>query len=320
MATYNSLVSRTDAGPLIPEDAAAEIIKEATEGSAIMRMVPAAQVRRLSRAQHRIPVLSVLPTAYFVSGDTGLKQTTEQNWKNVYINIEELAAIVPIPEAVIADADYDLWGEIRPSIAESIGAAFDAAVLYGTNAPASWPDDLLTQMVAAGHTVELGSVGTDLYDDLLDETGVLSLIEEDGYMASGHLAALSMRARLRGLRDTAGQPLFTTDLREAQRYALDGEPLDFPRNGAFDPTETLLVSGDWSKIVLGIRQDLTWKVITEGVITDADGAIVYNLPQQDMAALRVTFRVGWALPNPENRINTDDTTRLPFAALVPATS
>ena len=316
---YNSLIDRTDAGPLIPEEASREIIKEATESSAVMRMVPESQTKRLSRAQHRIPVLSLLPIAYWVSGDTGLKQTTETNWKNVFLNVEEIAAIVPIPESVLADPDYDLWGEVRPALAEAIGLAFDQAVFYGTNAPDAFPDDLLTQIAAAGHDVAEGT-NDDLYDDLLGEGGVVSFIEEDGYMATGHVSALSLRAKLRGLRDSQGNPIFSTDLKEKQSYALDGEPLDFPRNGSIDPAQSLLISGDWSKVVVGIRQDLSWKVITEGVITDSENAIIYNLPQQDMVALRVTFRASWALPNPTNRINSNDATRLPFAALTPAGS
>ena len=39
---------------------------------------------------------------------------------------------------------------------------------------------------------------------------------------------------------------------------------------------------------------------------------VYNLAQQDMIALRVVMRVGWALPNPATRLNSDRA-NVPFA-------
>ena len=312
----DSIIDRDDAGALIPEDAASDIIGAATETSAVMKL--ARELPRMSRKQRRLPVWQSLPTAYFVNGDTGLKQTTEMSWKNVYVNAEELAVIVPIPDAVADDIDYDIWDQAKPHIVEAVGVAFDQAVMYGINAPDLWPECIVEQCDATGHVIALGTNG-DLYDDLLGEGGVLSLIEEDGYMPNGHVAALSMKAKMRGLRDNDGQPIFKADGTQetAFKYSLDGEPIVFPKNGAIDPSRSLLVSGDWDQLVYAIRQDVTWKLLDQAVIQDSDGNIVYNLAQQDMTALRLVFRVGWALPNPINRVNEDESTRLPFAYLEP---
>ena len=315
MATYNDQVTRGDASPLIPEDAAAEILGSATEQSAVLQV--SRRLPDMSRAQRRLPVWSNLPTAYFVNGDTGLKQTTDARWKNVYVNAEELAVIVPIPENVLDDADYDIWTEMRPSIIEAFGAAVDQAIPYGVNAPSTWPEGVVEVATTTGHVVELGENG-DLYDDILGEGGLLSYVEEDGYMVNGHIAALSMRAKMRGLRDQEGQPIFRSGMQDAATaYTLDGEQVLFPKNGGVDPSKSLLSAGDWSQLVYAIRKDITYKVLTEAVIQDGNGDIVYNLAQQDMVALRVVFRLGWALPNPVNRVNPSEASRYPFAVLEP---
>ena len=62
------------------------------------------------------------------------------------------------------------------------------------------------------------------------------------------------------------------------------------------------------------------KILDQGVIQDPSTKdIVYNLAQQDMIALRVVFRMGWAMPNPATRLDGDRTT-CPFAYLEPATA
>ena len=113
MPTNNS-IDRDGAEALIPEDVAREIVQSAPEQSAILQL--ARRLPNMTRAQQRMPVLSVLPQAYFVTGDTGLKQTTKQAWANKYLNAEEIAVISPIPEAVLDDSDYDIWAEVRPRI------------------------------------------------------------------------------------------------------------------------------------------------------------------------------------------------------------
>jgi len=153
---YNSIISRTDAAALIPEDVSREILKSLPQSSAVMQL--ARRLPDMSRAQRRLPVMSALATAYFVSGDNSLKQTSEVNWENKYIDAEELAVIVPIPESVLDDQDYDIWAEIRPSIEEAFGLAFDSAVLFGPNIPASWT----TNLGAAGLLAVCVQGATDL--------------------------------------------------------------------------------------------------------------------------------------------------------------
>lgn len=310
---YNSIISRSEAAALIPEEAAREIISALPEASTVMSV--SRRLPDMNRGQLRLPVSSALVSGYWVSPtDTGVKQTGEANWTNVYVNAEELAVIVPIAEAVLDDADFDIWAQIRPQIVEAFGKAFDEAVFYGTNAPASFPDDILTDATSASHVLSLASF-TDAHDAILGDGGLFSLVEQDGFMVNGSVAALSMKGKLRGLRDTFGQPVFMQSMQGASQYTLDGEPIFFPRNGAVNPASSLLIAGDWNQLVYAMRQDITYKILDQAVITDGSGVIQYNLAQQDMVALRAVMRIGWALPNPINRVNSNAATRYPFAVL-----
>jgi HK97 family phage major capsid protein len=319
---YNSMISRADSAALIPQEISNEIIKAVPEASAVMRL--ARRLQNMGSSQRRMPVMSALATAYFVSGDTGLKQTSELNWENKYLDAEELAVIVPVPEAVLSDSTFDIWGEVKPALVEALGLAIDQAVLYGTNIPASWSTNLgaaglVARCTAASHVVSLAAY-TDLYEALLGETaggvaGSLMLIEADGFMASGHLAHVSMRGKLRNCRSTTGELIFKASMQDATRYELDGAPLWFPLNGAINSAAGLVISGDWSQLVYSMRQDITYKILDQAVIQDAAGNIVYNLAQQDMVALRAVMRLGFALPNPINRMQATAANRCQFSVL-----
>ena len=312
---YNSLISRDDAAALIPEEAQREIIQAVVEDSAILSL--GRRLANMTRAQYRMPSPSWKKNAYFVNPtDTGKKQTTEINWENKYINAEEVACIVPIPEAVLDDSAYAIWDEVKPQVVAAIGLVIDDAVFFGTNAPATWPTDLLAASVAAGNDVTIGA-GADIYADVLGVGGVVAQVEADGYFPSGHVADLGLRARMRDLRDADGGLIFSSSVQGATSYAIDGDPMVFPRNGSMDATQCHMFSGDWRQLVYSIRQDVTFKLETSGVIQDATGAIVYNLFQQDMVALRVVMRLGWQVPNPINRIEETEGDRYPFGVLIP---
>ena len=311
-ATGN-MIDRTGAEALISEQVANEIIQGVTEQSVVMKM--GKKLPNMSKKKYRMPILDMLPMAYWVDGDSGMKQTSKMQWKNKFIVAEELAVIIPIPDAVVDDADYDIWGEVKPRAIDALHNKFDAAVLFGTDAPSSWRQGIVPSATAANNTVTLAA-SANLYDKIMGEDGVIAKVEDSGYLVTGHMADVTMRAKLRGLKDTTGQPIFRNGMNEATNYTLDGATIDFPRNGSFDKTQALMVSGDFSQLVYSIRQDVTYKVLTEATIVDpATKEVVYALAQQDMVALRIVMRLGWEVPNPVNAMKPTEAERFPFAVL-----
>lgn len=333
---YDQMIGRTEASALVPEDMLMEVFSQATEQSTVLAL--GRRLRDGTSNQQRLPILSTLPVAYFVTGEApngGLKQTTKMAWKNKYIVYEEMAAIVAVPIAVLDDSGFPIWDQVRPELVNAVGLLIDQAVLFGTNKPSSWPGAIVPSAAAAGHSVTLGT-GTDIYDDILGENGVYSAVESDGYIVTGNVAHPSFKGKLRGLRDNSGgQPIFMRaqpdgqNLQSATRWELDGAPIAFMRNGAFDQTAAVLISGAWDQLVYSWRRDAQIDVVREGVIQDAEGEIVVNLMQQNLVGIRMSCRFGWELPNPVNRLESTEgglvgvggtpvVGRYPFGVLKPA--
>lgn len=311
-----NITNRQDAEAIIREQVVSSIFQDAPKQSVFMSM--ARKLPNMTSNQTRVRVLDFLPTAYWVDGDTGMKQTTRQAWDNVYLTAGELAVIVPIPEAVLNDAEFDIMGEITPRVNEALGQKVDGAVFFGDNRPREWQNDIITMARQAGNNVAPAS-SKDYYDLILGEDGVFAKVEKDGYGVTGALAGMTFKSKLRGLRDSNGQPIFKSNMQDATQYSLDGAPLRFPENGAFYNNIAQLIVGDFKQAVYSIRQDVTVKILDQGVIQDpTTKEIVYNLAQQDMIALRIVFRMGWALPNPATRLN-EDRTGCAFAYLEPGT-
>lgn len=315
---YNNLTSRSDIQARIPEEVSRAMLGKATEESAVLSMFRQIPV---GINQVRFPVLSALPMAYFVQGDTGLKQTTEIAWTNKFMNVEEIATIMPVPDNVIADMEANIWDEAMPLLTEAFGRTLDNAVFFGTNKPSSWPTAVLPAIVAASNTVTEGTSNAAGGGYMGDLDNLIATVEEDGFEPSGFIASLSAKRKFRAARDTTGQKTdvgrFGGDLR-----SLDGYPITYPMRGLW-PTglgtgnNPRVIAGDWkNQFVVGIRQDIGMKILTESVIQDNTGAIVYNLAQQDMTALRLTFRIAFQVANTINNDNTDEASRYPAAALV----
>jgi HK97 family phage major capsid protein len=312
---YNNLTTRTKVSALIPEDVSTELLVASTTASAVLtrfRRIPVAQ------GQTRLPILSALPVAYWVTGDTGLKQTTEINWSNKFLNVEEAATILPVPDSVVEDMNANVWGEAMPYLVEAFGRLVDETVFFGVNAPASFPTNINAAAAAAGNSVtEAATTAQGAFFGDIDN--LYGVVEGDGFDVNGFVAARSARTRLRAARDTTGQ---RTDAGRVSGGldAVDGLPISYPMRGLFPSpgaagTNVRLFAGDWDQFILGVRRDITVDVFDQGVIQDNTGAIVYNLMQQDMTAVRLTFRLGWQVSNLINRDQPTEASRYPVGVL-----
>lgn len=327
---YGSGVYRNAGSPaggeaLVPTPVSAQIIQELPAASAILSR---ARNVRMSALTQRQPVLSVLPQAYFLNSagtpggaDFALKSTTQQQWKNVSLVAEELAVIVPIPLAYLDDAQVDIWAEVRPRIVEALGIAIDGACLFGVNRPTTWSTDIFTAATAAGNTVTAatasGANGPDL-GVALTQQGV-QLVKQ-GYAINGFVTAPGFGWTLAGYRSPQGLPIYQPNTDGTPGGNLYGFATSEAKNGAFDATKAALIAGQWDNAIIGMRQDITVTMHTDGVIQDASGAIVLNLMQQDSAAMRVVMRLGFATAAPVTALGAKKGTYYPFSVMNPVTS
>ncbi|KXF56148.1 phage capsid protein [Rhodococcus sp. SC4] len=316
MAGFANVLGRADLTDVqVPDQVINEVLQEAPSQSALLSR---ARTIRMSSKKTKQPVLASLPDAYWVDGDTGLKQTSKSDWKNVTMTAEELAVIVPIPDAVVADSGLPLWEMVKPLLVEAIGKKVDSAGLFGIDKPASWASALVPGAIAAGNVVEEGT-GADIGVDVAELAGKVG---DDGFSVNGFASRPGLQWKLVGLRNAQGQSIYTPGqgLAGGQPSGLYGYPLNEVTNGAWESDAATLIAADWTKVIVGVRQDVTFDLFSEGVISDADGKVILNLMQQDSKALRVVFRVGFQVANPLTRLNGVEATRYPAGVLVPNTT
>ena len=126
MAGFNDLITRTDVP--IPTEEVGELLKVMPEESVLLKR---ARRQPMSTKSLKQTIMTTFPDAYWVDGDSGLKQTTKQAFSQPTMTAEELAVIAVVPDAVIDDSSLPIWATLRPYLAEAIGKKVDQAAIYG---------------------------------------------------------------------------------------------------------------------------------------------------------------------------------------------
>lgn len=287
-------ISRADALSLLAEQDINEIVKGSTASSAALSTF---RTVRMSAGTARMPVLSALPTAGWVSESAttaaGAKPTSKVEWTNKELIAEELAVIVPVHENVLEDSSYDVWGEVRPLVSQEFGRLLDLATIFGTGKPATWTDAALVPgAIAAGNSYEAG--GADGTLDLAEDFNqAFALVEDDGFDVNSVYTSRVLRSQLRGLRDNNGNPIYLDGFRsDGGTPSIYGTDISYVTNGSWDPATAIALVGDRDKAILGIRNDVQVKLLDQATV----GGI--NLAERDMVALRFKFRVAFATAAP----------------------
>lgn len=322
--TYGSGISRSSTQPdaLVPQPYVDEVIQTLPQYSTVMAL---ANVRQMSALTDRQPVLSALPVATWTNssstaggGDYGLVTTSSTQWQNSILTAEELSVIVPIPKAYLADAQIDVWGQVRPLLLQALGKAIDAAALFGTSMPTSWNTTSIYGGANANGNVVASTAFTVTNDVPTKDYGLgFALAGQklgaQGFSVNGSVAAPGFGFAVAAVRGSTGVQLYPDAAQAASRGDLFGYSYREVKNGSWNASNAALIVGEWDKAVLGIRQDMEFEMFTEGVIQDNTGAIVLNLMQESSVALKCTARIGFVTANPVTPLTSVHGTSFPFA-------
>jgi hypothetical protein len=243
---------------LLPISVASEFIRSISHTSVALAL---GTVRQLPPGTTRFPSVATLPSPSWLASSTAQKPSGWATFTSQDIVPEELAVIVMLPLNTIADLNFDVWGQIEPDMRTKFAQAIDAAILFGTAAPPSfYVGGLKAHATAGGNEATMPATITATADaaSTLDE--VLSEVE-------------------------AATP--------STVYVLP----TYDESGAGWPdAATLAIVGDWSKLVVGIRQDISVAVSDDATIMD--GATPVSMFERDSRAFRMTMRLGYGIVNP----------------------
>jgi len=295
-------IQRSDVATLIQEAYSHVLLDSAVAASSVLQAFPS--VNMGSKLTH-LPVLATLPTAGWVTESStdplAVKPTSKVQWSDLTLSAEEVAVIVPVHENVLDDATVDVITEITQRGGEAIGAALDAAVLFGVNKPASW---VSADLHAAAHNSSQYIANVTGAANAADYVGAVTqaarFIAAKGLQPDTIIAPLTFKYDVINIRDSMGAPIF----RDEQ---FQGFTTIFNRNGAWVPTSAALLVCDSSRIRIGIRTDIRVKLLDQATVAGI------NLAERDMIGIRMLARYAYVLGSSQTRLGA----AVPVAAVVP---
>jgi HK97 family phage major capsid protein len=287
-------VPLSDFSGIIPHEYSQQIIEEVTQQSTVLQL---AQLMPMGTRITEIPIAGTLPSAQWITGTNlppggpGRKQYTDLKLSPQVITAEEIAAVVAIPDQYLEDNTINLWTWARSRLAEAIAVRLDETVLFGgAGIPATFP---VGGVAAAAYSLPV-TVGIDAVDGVNRAMGA---VEAQGLAVNGHAADLSVKSMLRGVRDETGALLLGTEQADAgARPTLYSVPIAYSAFAQVTAAE--LFTGAWQYLVIGVRQDIRFRIEPAGVIADASGAVQVSGFQDNVTPCKIWARFACGIVKP----------------------
>ncbi len=281
------IIDRTGAAGDVPERISETILGTVQTESVAMtlgRHVP------VTTKDSKVPVLTSVPEAAWLATDTSRKPVSSATWENASLVAEELAVIVPIPDAVVEDSTFDLWEAVKPLVARAFARRIDRAVIFGDAAPTSFGAGLVARATSASQVVEHSN---DYAADLLAAAEEVAVTEHiaNGAVVRPGWQYTAMRQRTH---DLASNPLESTFPMSLAGLGIRVNPVYWNADAA------TAVVADWDSVLIGARKDITFTMHSDGILQNDDGTIAMNLLMQDTTAMRCVMRIGHHLATPVN--------------------
>ena len=230
----------------------------------------------------KIPMLKDNGKAYWV--DEGEEISTSiHNWEYPELKAKKLAVIVPCTKEKLNDSVLNVMDELKQGISDAFVRALDGAVLFGTDSPFD------TNICETASNIVNMVKGHGLDTNISD---AMSKIEEKEFIPNAIIAPLSMKGKIRLLRDTNGNALVVPGGISGCSSIYE-TPIHYPPSNVFDNTKAELLVGDFSKAMIGTREGITYEILKEATVNGI------NLAVRDMIAIKCTMRVGFKVLKPD---------------------
>jgi hypothetical protein len=311
----------SDFSGIIPHEYSQQIIDEVEQRSAVLQL---ATIMPMGTRISELPVTGALPKANWVTGagappaGTGRKPYTDLKLSPQVITAEEIAAVVAIPDQYLEDNTINLWNWARPKMAEAIAVRLDETVLFGgAGIPATFPvggvcGPLYSMGVGGGGAY---NPATNPYPTAIDAVDAvnngMSYVEGQGLNVTGHSADIGAKGRFRGVRDQTGALLLGTEqVGQKTRPTLYGEPIAYSQYAGNPPNtgSVNFITGAWDYLVIGVREDIRFRIDPSGVIADAGGQVLVSGFQDNVVPCKIWARFGCTIIKPV-------TPRVPLGAI-----